>query len=123
MNTLKYYENYRTISKKIALIQGQLQFFSGEAEREDLAKELAKCLAVQREIEDNLEHYVPYALPCRSYFRALEEREFLFYRCIKGLTMMQTAELMCVSRDTAYRIRRRIASHEGHLSSFSGEIF
>ena len=119
MNTLKYYEKYRDLTKRIALIQGQLHFFSGNEERADLCAQLDECVCAQKEIERNLENYIPYALPCRSYYRALEEREFLFYRCIKGLTMEQTAELMCVSRDTVYRIRRRIANHEGHASTLS----
>ena len=119
MNTLAYYERYRQLSRRIALIEGQLHFFSSEDEREALFSELNACIAAQKEIEENLEHYIPYALPCRSYYKALEEREFLFYRCIKGMTMEQTAELMCVSRDTVYRIRRRIASHDGHCSSLA----
>ena len=119
MNTLKYYENYRELGKRIALLQGQLQFFSGGSERADLRAELNACICTQKEIEENLERYIPYALPCRSYYRALEEREFLFYRCIKGLTMEKTAEMMCVSRDTVYRIRRRIAGHEGYTSALA----
>ena len=119
MNTLEYYEKYRELAKRIALIQGQLHFFSGDEERADLCAELDACVSAQKEIEENLERYIPYALPCRSYFKALEEREFLFYRCIKGLTMEETAELMCVSRDTVYRIRRRIAEHEGHASTLA----
>ncbi len=121
MNTLSYYENYRVLARKITLIRGQLQFFAISEEREQLITELDRCLAAQKEIEENLEHYIPYTLPCRSYFKALEERQFLFYRCIRGLTMMQTAELMCVSRDTAYRIRRRLAAHEGVCSMLGNE--
>jgi hypothetical protein len=33
--------------------------------------------------------------------------------------MSKTAELMCVSRDTVYRIRRRIADREGWQADFS----
>ena len=31
--------------------------------------------------------------------------------------MLQVAELMCVSRDTVYRIQRRIAARDGLFSS------
>ena len=119
MNTLEYYENYRRLSNELTLIQGKLQFFDAEDERRELLLRMDLCLASQREILMNLENYAPVTLPCRSYFKALEEREFLFYRCIRGMTMEQTALLMCVSRDTVYRIRRRIASHEGHASNLA----
>ena len=40
--------------------------------------------------------------------RLSDERLFLTYRYLHDLTMEQTAEAMHVSRDTVYRIRRRI---------------
>jgi len=42
--------------------------------------------------------------------RLSDERLFLTYRYLHDLTMEQTAEAMHVSRDTVYRIRRRILS-------------
>lgn len=75
------------------------------------------CTYLDISIERNLENYIPYALPPKHYYRALEERDFLFYRYIKGFTMLQVAELMCVSRDTVYRIQRRIAARDGLFSS------
>lgn len=122
MNTLCYYENYRTLSKKIAILQGQLQFFSSELADNSLLLELEHCRRDQSEIENSLEHYTSNSLPGRDYFRALEEQEFLFYRCIKGLTMMETAEMMCISRDTVYRIRRRIAFKDDAII-FDGQAY
>ncbi len=115
MNTLQYYEQYRTLCGQAALLQGQLQFGGGADEA--LLLRLESIEREKREIEDSLTRYVPYPLAARPYYRALEEQEFLFYRCIKGLTMKQTAQLMCVSRDTVYRIRRRIAKGEGRCAS------
>lgn len=116
MSTLSYYENHRTLSQRIALLEAQLQF--RDADVHSLESELLRCKEEQRQIEDSLAHYIPYPLAARPYYKALEEQEFLFYRCIKGLTMRKTAELMCISRDTAYRIRRRIAESEGRFASF-----
>lgn len=117
MNTLAYYKQYRSLSDRASMLEGQLQFFSDDYNRSETLKELHRISNLKKEIESNLENYIPYALPPKHYYRALEEREFLFYRYIKGFTMLQVAELMCVSRDTVYRIQRRIAARDGLFSS------
>ncbi len=114
MNTLDYYKQYPLLCERISMLQGQLQFYSG-SNRALLTRELKQCLESQKEIKDCLEHYIPYPLPTRAYCKALEEQEFLFYRFIKGLTMCKTADLMHVSRDTVYRIQRRIAKRDGPI--------
>lgn len=116
MNTLQYYEQYRALNARLALLEGQMHFLT--ADTEEFTPILRQIEAEKREIEESLSHYIPYPLSARQYHRALEEQEFLFYRCIKGLTMKKTAELMCISRDTAYRIRRRIARGAGRHASF-----
>ena len=100
MNTLAYYKQYRSLSDRASMLEGQLQFFSDDYNRSETLKELHRISNLKKEIERNL-----------------EEREFLFYRYIKGFTMLQVAELMCVSRDTVYRIQRRIAARDGLFSS------
>ena len=119
MNTLQYYEQYGPLSQEQAFLESQLHLL-GE-DHPDLQLRLAAILAEKREIEESLTRYVPYPLTARHHYRATEEQEFLFYRCIKGLTMKKTAELMCVSRDTAYRIRRRIANGSGRCASFDDQ--
>ncbi len=111
MNTLKYYENYRIIFKRHAHLEGRLRFM--EENTEQLLLELNTCRCEMDAIENSLRNYIPCTLPYRNYVMALEEREFLFYRCIKRMTMSETAEMMAVSRDTVYRIRRRIAQRNG----------
>ena len=117
MNTLTYYKQYRSLSDRASMLEGQLQFFFDDYNRSETLKELHRISNLKKEIERNLENYIPYALPPKHYYRALEEREFLFYRYIKGFMMLQVAELMCVSRDTVYRIQRRIAARDGLFSS------
>ena len=114
MNTLEYYKQYPQLCERITQIQGQLQFYNG-TNRVLLARELKQCKELQQEIKECLDRYIPYPLPTREYCKALEEQEFLFYRFIKGLTMCKTAELMHISRDTVYRIQRRIAQREGPI--------
>lgn len=119
MKTLEYFDTYRQLSHTISVIEGQFQF--GASHDPILLSEYHLCKEQQKEIEERLRNYIPYPLSARNHYRALEEQEFLFYRCIKGLTMTKTAELMCVSRDTVYRIRRRLASREGYFADFSDE--
>lgn len=120
MNTLAYYENYQIFSSEISVLEGQLQFASSPDAV--LLERLQLCKNHQKQIEESLRNYIPYPLSARNHYKALEEQEFLFYRCIKGFTMSKTAELMSVSRDTAYRIRRRIASKEGWQASFFDDL-
>ena len=116
MSTLSYYEQYRALSKRAASLEGVLQFTYSEM-RDGYSKELMRVRGQMAEIEDSLKHYIPYDLPPRLHYKALEEREFLFYRCIKGFTLCATAELMGVSRDTVYRIRRRLTRRDGRTST------
>ena len=119
MTTLEYYERYQQLAERLSLLEGQMQFASYPDPL--MLEECALCKREQIEIMDRLNNYIPYPLSARNHYRALEEQEFLFYRCIKGLTMCKTAELMCVSRDTVYRIRRRISKREGPSAYFTDD--
>lgn len=61
------------------------------------------CLALKE-----LDIMVEGAKNAKDACRLSDERLFLTYRYLHDLTMEQTAEAMHVSRDTVYRIRRRI---------------
>lgn len=119
MKTLEYYNTYRHLSESVSLIEGQLRFTACIDDAQLLQLHYLK--QQQSEIEESLKNYIPYPLSAKNQYRALAEQEFLFYRCIKGLTMTKTAELMCVSRDTVYRIRRRLSQKEGCFADFSEE--
>lgn len=60
--------------------------------------------------ENELDSYVANASTPREAAKRADEKLFLTYRYIHNMTMEETAEEMCVSRDTVYRIRRRIAN-------------
>lgn len=60
--------------------------------------------------EKELDSYVADAPTPREAAKRADEKLFLTYRYIHDMTMEETAEEMCVSRDTVYRIRRRIAN-------------
>ena len=69
-----------------------------------------------------LDHMVESAKDPREACRLSDERLFLTYRYFHGMTMEQTAEAMHVSRDTVYRIRRRIvARNSASQISASGQ--
>ena len=116
MSTMSYYEQYRTLSARCAEIEGLIQF-SDCSDFEQLCAELDVLRRRMLAIENDLARYIPFDLPPRLHYRALEEREFLFYRCVKGLTLMRTAELLNVSRDTVYRIKRRLSAADGAFFS------
>lgn len=60
--------------------------------------------------EKELDSYVASASTPREAAKRADEKLFLTYRYVHDMTMEETAEEMCVSRDTVYRIRRRIAN-------------
>ena len=117
LSTLDYYDRYRTLALQRASLESMLRTCDG-ADYDLLAEELANTVSRMDCIEADLARYIPFDLPPRVHYRAMEEREFLYLRCIKGLTLMKTAELLNVSRDTVYRIRRRLARAQGASFSF-----
>ena len=64
------------------------------------------------EAEERLENYIGSDLSPREAAMQADEKLFLSYRYIYGMTMMETAHAMSVSRDTVYRIRRRILARK-----------
>ena len=70
--------------------------------------------------EGALRRYIPKDARIREIPKYAEEKMFLTFRYIYGMTMQQTAAAMNVSRDTVYRIRRRILSRPFPQSSPSG---
>ena len=55
-----------------------------------------------------LENYIPSGVDRRTEYRLTDEKEFIHLHCIEGKSVEQAADCMCISRDTAYRIRRRL---------------
>lgn len=59
-----------------------------------------------------LDSYIPSGIDRRTEYRLTDEKEFIHLHCIEGISVEQTADRMCISRDTAYRIRRRLCKKE-----------
>ena len=70
---------------------------------------ISELEASMKTTESELDEYVRSASTPREAAKRADEKLFLTYRYVHGMTMERAAEEMCVSRDTIYRIRRRIA--------------
>ena len=84
MNTLTYYKQYRSLSDRASMLEGQLQFFFDDYNRSETLKELHRISNLKKEIERNLENYIPYALPPKHYYRALKSGNFFFTATLRG---------------------------------------
>lgn len=109
---LSYYENYRTVKRMRSMRELELEYIDKKnlAQRSALEKEIAGYSSVMKQIETDISNYVPAGVVGRELNRLTDERIFLELRCVAGMTIEGTADAMHVSRDTAYRIRRRLAS-------------
>ena len=63
-------------------------------------------------MDATLRDYIPDGVDRRTEYRLTDEKEFIHLHCIEGKSVEQTADCMCISRDTAYRIRRRLCQKE-----------
>lgn len=64
------------------------------------------------EMETMLARYIPENVDRRTEYRLSDEKTFIKLHCIEGKSVEKTAEDMCISRDTAYRIRRRLCNKQ-----------
>lgn len=95
MNLLEYFKQYPILLEK----EGQIGSSDG-----------AKGALYQ--MNAMLENYIPKGIDRRTEYRLSDEKEFIHLHCIQGISVEQAAERMCISRDTAYRIRRRLCAKE-----------
>lgn len=127
MKALAYFDTTRTIRKTLDIVNTQLerpprstlkhpQKPELEAERIRMLLERKDlCYKQLAEIEDAIRHYIPEKPAFRSSrarYRLADEQMYLDCRYLQGMTIEETADAMAISRDTAYRIRRRIAEKE-----------
>jgi DNA-directed RNA polymerase specialized sigma subunit len=116
-NWLLTFENYRSDQTLLATLNTQLRVLLDDY---GYSRENAQVVPVIRtitELEDSLaeaerslNEYVKSASTPREAAKRLDEKLFLTYRYMHGMTMEETAEEMSVSRDTVYRIKRRLAA-------------
>lgn len=106
MYNLNYFEKYITCKKTLNICEYELR--QAEKERrnniiESLVCEIDELKSQMSEIKAVIDNYNP-----NDYKDFTDERLFLRCRYVDGLTMEQIAEVMHVSRNTAYRIKRKI---------------
>lgn len=95
MNLLEYFKLYPLIRMHV----------SSPNASEAMQNELSRMDSV-------LEGYIPRGVDRRTEYRLTDEKEFIHLHCIEGISVEKAADKMCISRDTAYRIRRRLCKKE-----------
>lgn len=78
--------------------------------RQERSQMLKKLECRIHEAENHLEHYIEEDLSPKEAAKQADEKLFLFYRYICGMSMPEVVSAMSMSRDTVYRIRRRVQS-------------
>ena len=118
--SITYFESYKVLRKKLELKKTEIGLLGkNDADKvQDVQVEIDRYVDKMKEIEQAIENYVPQGVDNRTYMRLSDEQLYLQYRYLLGMTMEQTAEAMYVSRDTVYRIRRRIVG-SGNSFDFS----
>ncbi len=121
MNWLTYFEKYSSDRKLLCAVEeeiAKLERFGKESGRLMLLRATADDLRSSiNDVEHFLDNYVSSASDPREAGKRAQEMLFISLRYRQDMSIEATAEAMGVSRDTAYRVRRRIADH-GDL--FSG---
>lgn len=118
MKLLSYYEQYPLYKRELAALDGRLQILArdGNADPAERAWILRRADELRGKMEGIRRTLARHAAPPdaerRESLRLTDERLFLECRYIQGMTVEKAAEAMCVSRDTAFRIRRRLAEKE-----------
>lgn len=113
MKALYYFDRYRLLQMQDSVLSVQNEDICLTEHADALNREqLEKIRAEMREIELAIQSYVPPRLFGKEKQQAIEEQLFLQCRYLRGLTLEKTAEALHVSRDTVYRIRRRIAAKD-----------
>ncbi len=118
-NPFEYFEYYKVYERICQILQNELRNDCvDDARRQQILTELDLLKGTMQGICAAIQAYTPkFPPPKYSVWKLADDRAFLHCRYILGLTMEQTAEQMHVSRDTAYRIRRRIAQTANEYGS------
>lgn len=111
-NWINLFEKYRVDRRLLDIHRDKLDSLSDSSPRRlGLMAEITRIERSLHAAERLLSHYGDRAATDREAVRLADERLFLAYRYINDMTMEAIADEMCVSRDTVYRIRRRILQH------------
>lgn len=113
-NWITYMEEYKCNKtllenlERVELSEDDAGLYGSNDESSALAIDVASITHRVKEAEDKLDRYIPDDAPPHEICRLADEKLFLSLRYICGMTMIEAAYAMCVSRDTVYRIRRRV---------------
>ena len=106
---LNLFEKYRVDLRVLEFYRTELDSLSEHSHRRATMEEAIDRIEQQLHAAERLlAHYGDGILSPREALHFADERLFLAYRYLYGLTMEATALEMGISRDTVYRIRRRI---------------
>lgn len=106
---LNLFEKYRVDLRVLEFYRTELDSLSEQSHRRAAIEEAIDRIEQQLHAAERLlAHYGDGILSPREALHFADERLFLAYRYLYGLTMEATAIEMGISRDTVYRIRRRI---------------
>ncbi len=110
-NWINLFEKYRIDKRLLELRLCELSALSQSSPKrpplESIIQQLQHDLHAAERI---LSRYGDAAISAQDALRRADERLFLAFHYIRGLTMEETASQMCLSRDSIYRIRRRVLS-------------
>ncbi|MBQ8287271.1 MAG: sigma-70 family RNA polymerase sigma factor [Clostridia bacterium] len=108
---LNLFEKYRVDRRVLDLYRDELASLAENSRRRAALEESIRIAERNTHAAERLlAHYGDGVLSPREALHYADERLFLAYRYLYGLTMEATAIEMNVSRDTVYRIRRRIVA-------------
>lgn len=114
LNWICYFEKYNSDRKLLDAIEREifrLERQCGQRERLNKLRQSADTLrAGILRVEELLDGYVAAAKSPKEATLRAQEQLFLCLRYQQEMTMEETAEAMDISRDTAYRIRKRIVA-------------
>lgn len=119
---LNLFEKYRIDRRLLDIYRDELASLAENSRRRSaLELAVARTERFLHATERLLAHYGDDASTSREALRYADERLFLAFRYLHGLTMEATAVEMGISRDTVYRIRRRIQERGSVPSAFITE--
>ncbi len=123
MNLISYFERYPRDARELRVLLAKMRRedeaggVAGNpalrAAREEDARRAEELRAEMERIRAAIARRTPPPnSPRKDCYRLQDEQIFLRCRYLEGMTMERVAEEMFVSRDTVYRIRRRLAQIE-----------
>lgn len=108
---ISLFEKYKIDRRLLTSYRRELRTLDESSSRHNaLATVIEQLEQKLRYLEELLSAYDHAPASAREAVKRSEERLFLTYHYVRGMTMEETAEEMKISRDTVYRIRRRILS-------------